>query len=269
MSKNLTLRIIVAIIGIPALIYICLTGGYFLLGFTILLVGIGGYELHGMLRRRNYNVRLYLAIALPTVFIVAAFYDISLFDMAMALFLFHTCLITIDYTRLGNYDLSLFLSEMFARILPVLYLGLLGSYIMEVGKIPVYGGRLLIYAFMITWATDTFAYFGGKNFGRHKFSPTLSPNKTWEGFYSGIFGAIAAGLIARFVLLDLSWSILLLMAIVGSAAGQIGDLFESAIKRHCGVKDSSSILPGHGGILDRFDSYLFAVPVIYLIYTYW
>jgi phosphatidate cytidylyltransferase len=146
---------------------------------------------------------------------------------------------------------------------------LLSSYIIRLDQDSVIGGRLLILIFMIVWAADTAAYFGGKAIGKHKLSETISPKKTWEGFYFGFLGALFAAVVAKLVFLDLSWPKIIVISLLACLFGQIGDLFESAIKRHCGVKDSSSILPGHGGILDRFDSFLFAVPVAYLILYIW
>jgi phosphatidate cytidylyltransferase len=131
------------------------------------------------------------------------------------------------------------------------------------------GGLLLILVFMVVWATDTFAYFGGKMIGRRKLSVSLSPNKTWEGFFFGFIGAALAAIVAKIWFLDISWIEIFVVSIAACFWGQIGDLFESAIKRHCRVKDSSAILPGHGGVLDRFDSFLFAVPAAYYIVIYW
>ncbi len=269
MAKNLILRITVAIFGIPALIFICLKGGYFLLGFSVVLVAIGGYELGAMMKKRGYRPRIFFSVFLPVVFVVAAFYDFHILDVVILSLFIHTILVVIDYTRAGIPDLDPFLGEMFGRLLPVFYLGLLASYIILLGMIPEYGGLMLIFVFIVTWTIDTFAYFGGIIFGKHKLSIVLSPGKTWEGFIFGILGAIVAGVICKLTFLDLSWAKIIVMAIVAGLIGQIGDLFESAVKRHCNVKDSSSILPGHGGVLDRFDSFLFAMPVIYLIFVYW
>lgn len=269
MGKNLALRITVAIFGIPALIYICIKGDYFLLILGILLAVIGGLELGLMLRQRGYRANLALAIILPVLFVIAAFYEYPLLNLVVASFLLHTILNVIDYTRSGKTDLAQFLSEMFGRLLPVFYLGLLSSYIIYLGKIPEWGGYLLVFVFLIVWATDTAAYFGGLALGKHKLSLMLSPNKTWEGFYFGFAGALIAGIFSKLIFLDIGWPEIIVLSLAACLLGQIGDLFESGLKRHCLVKDSSSILPGHGGILDRFDSFLFAVPVVYLIFSYW
>jgi len=170
---------------------------------------------------------------------------------------------------MANLDLSRLSIELCGGVLPVFYLGFLMSFVIKLGLLPEIGGKLVIFTFMIVWATDTAAYFGGKALGKHKLSPVISPNKTWAGFYFGFLGAILTAVVAKSLFLDISWIIIIMMAVGACFLGQIGDLFESAIKRHCQVKDSSELLPGHGGILDRFDSFLFAAPTIYFIAIYW
>ncbi|MDP8239634.1 MAG: phosphatidate cytidylyltransferase [Candidatus Hatepunaea meridiana] len=111
------------------------------------------------------------------------------------------------------------------------------------------------------WVGDTAAYAGGRMMGKHKLAPTISPNKTIEGFIFGFFGAILFSMIwwrLGLVRFDVG----LVVGIAAGLFGQIGDLFESALKRECGVKDSSNLLPGHGGLLDRFDSLLFTAPIV-------
>lgn len=127
-------------------------------------------------------------------------------------------------------------------------------------------GRLVTLAVLIAvWADDTLAYLVGRLVGRHRFSPTLSPKKTWEGFVAGTAGAIFATFVAfydtRHTYLAI-WQAVVLGAVV-AVAGALGDLFESALKRDMEVKDSGRILAGHGGVLDRVDAFLFALPAAY------
>jgi phosphatidate cytidylyltransferase len=126
------------------------------------------------------------------------------------------------------------------------------------------GADLLMMLLVMIWAGDSFAYFVGKSFGRHKLSPVISPNKTWEGAVAGFVFGIVAAVVCKFTFvreLDLMDAIGL-GATVG-VSGQIGDLCESIIKRAVKVKDSGGIIPGHGGMLDRVDSLLFAAPAMY------
>ena len=124
-------------------------------------------------------------------------------------------------------------------------------------------GLIIIWlAFLGTWASDTFAYFAGRAWGKHRIVPNISPNKTLEGFIGGFIGTIVVGVVySHFTGLDMGLGAVL-SVLIGIAA-PLGDLFESKLKRISGVKDSGNILPGHGGVLDRFDSILFVAPVVF------
>ena len=129
------------------------------------------------------------------------------------------------------------------------------------------GLAYVVYALVIVWTTDSGAYFIGRKLGRNKLWPEISPKKTIEGFVGGIVVALISVIIFQWIAnLDISWIALIVVSIVASIFGQLGDLVESAIKRHYGVKDSGNILPGHGGILDRFDSLLFVLPLLYFLH---
>jgi phosphatidate cytidylyltransferase len=127
------------------------------------------------------------------------------------------------------------------------------------------GPRLLLFALVITWAGDTVAYFVGRAIGKHPFAPALSPKKTWEGAVAGFAGSLLVGYAFSWWL-QASVPHLLAMAGVGNVAGQVGDLLESAYKRSAGVKDSGALLPGHGGVLDRIDALILAIPAVWY---YW
>lgn len=125
---------------------------------------------------------------------------------------------------------------------------------------------MMLYALLIVWITDSGAYLIGRKIGKNKLAPHISPNKTWEGSIGGSLSAvIIVGAYLYFVqgAFPYSFSTMLLWTLVFSIGGQLGDLIESAFKRHYGVKDSGKILPGHGGILDRFDSLLFVLPLMH------
>ncbi len=132
------------------------------------------------------------------------------------------------------------------------------------------GVAWIFFLLAIIFAGDTSAFYFGTYFGRHKLSPSVSPGKTIEGSIGGFLANILVGSVFKLFLFPyLSWGICFFFFILIGAAGQVGDLFESALKRMSGVKDSGTILPGHGGILDRIDALLFATPVMYffIIYT--
>lgn len=129
-----------------------------------------------------------------------------------------------------------------------------------------FGVGWVILAFVVTWANDTFAYFAGHAFGRHKLYERISPKKTWEGFAGGALGSIVGVLVSRWLLLpeDLSIGAAIVIGAGGAVLGPLGDLAESMVKRAAGVKDSGRIIPGHGGLLDRIDALLFVGPWIYV-----
>jgi phosphatidate cytidylyltransferase len=129
------------------------------------------------------------------------------------------------------------------------------------------GKYWIVFLFLITWLGDSAAYYGGRKFGSRPLAPTISPGKTIEGSLFGLLGSFSGGILAKFTFLPgvPLWHCLL-AAIICGIIGQIGDLAESILKRYTGVKDSGKLMPGHGGVLDRIDSLLFAGPVFYLYY---
>ena len=154
----------------------------------------------------------------------------------------------------------------------VLYLGVTGACLGWLRTVPddTLGWRLVLLFLATIWLGDSGAYYVGRTFGRHKMSPRISPNKTWEGLAGGTVATLAAAVVlARLLRVDLDWLSVLGMAVILSIAAPVGDLVESLFKRDTGVKDSSGLLPGHGGLLDRTDSVLFAAPPVlgYLLVT--
>lgn len=128
--------------------------------------------------------------------------------------------------------------------------------------------HLLFFALALNWAGDSTAYYVGRAFGRHKLAPIVSPKKSWEGAAGSIVGSVIFGVLyLGYFMPNIAWWNVTLFAVIANVAGQFGDLAESAMKRGADVKDSGNLLPGHGGILDRIDSSLFALPVVYVLYA--
>ncbi|GGA62747.1 phosphatidate cytidylyltransferase [Ornithinibacillus halotolerans] len=150
-------------------------------------------------------------------------------------------------------------------LLAVLYVGMGFFYFLET-RHDSNGLAQIFFALLLIWSTDTGAYFAGRAFGKHKLWPEISPNKTIEGAVGGIILAIIVGIVFDMIY-EFPYNMLTIVfiSVIVSIFGQIGDLVESAFKRHYDVKDSGNILPGHGGILDRFDSAIFVFPVLQLI----
>jgi phosphatidate cytidylyltransferase len=141
------------------------------------------------------------------------------------------------------------------------------SAVIRLHGVDILGPQLLLFTVVMVWVGDTAAYFVGRSLGRWKMAPEISPNKTWEGAIANFLGALFVAAIFGYWM-KLQPAHMLAMAVVGSAAGQIGDLFESAWKRSAGVKDSGTILPGHGGMLDRIDALVLATPAVWYYFEW-
>ncbi|HDA0905634.1 TPA: phosphatidate cytidylyltransferase [Staphylococcus aureus] len=169
--------------------------------------------------------------------------------------------IVLSYTVLSKNRFS-FMDAAFC-LMSVAYVGIGFMFFYETRS---EGLHYILYAFLIVWLTDTGAYLFGKMMGKHKLWPVISPNKTIEGFIGGLFCSLIVPLaMLYFVDFNMNVWILLGVTLILSLFGQLGDLVESGFKRHFGVKDSGRILPGHGGILDRFDSFMFVLPLLNIL----
>ena len=125
------------------------------------------------------------------------------------------------------------------------------------------GSEYIVLLYAVVWSCDGLALYAGRFFGRHKLYPAMSPNKTWEGAAGGLLGGVLAAAVVNYFFEISSYSLVMFLGAAASAAGQAGDLVESMLKRDAGVKDSSALFPGHGGVLDKIDAALFAGPVLY------
>jgi phosphatidate cytidylyltransferase len=153
----------------------------------------------------------------------------------------------------------------------VIPIGLL-HYIVRLGDEPWFPNRsgIVLGMLLLVWTNDTMAYFTGRMLGKHKLFPSISPGKTWEGFIGGVvFSIVAAFLLSKYFI-NYSLTDWIIIALIMSVIGTLGDLFESMIKRNLGVKDSGSLMPGHGGLLDRFDAFIFSIPFVfaYIMFTH-
>lgn len=264
MSKNLARRIIVAIIGIPVLLFVIYRGGIFLYAFCLLVAVLGSWELAAMLLSKNIEIgkRLatLLAITIVSLFQFSSFGEAGLLVTSLLFFLAAT--LKIIETGTVNYT-----SRLAMAILAAVYPGFFISFAILIHRNFASGWIILAFIFVSIWIADTFAYAFGKWLGNKKLAPTVSPNKTWVGFFAAFPGGLIAAIAVHY-LLNTGWALIdwLIAAVAAVFFGQLGDLVESAIKRDCDVKDSSNLLPGHGGVLDRFDSLLFALPAVYFVF---
>ncbi len=147
----------------------------------------------------------------------------------------------------------------------IFYAGWLLSHYVALRDAPD-GRNWVFYALFVTFASDTAAFFAGRAIGKHRMAPNISPKKTWEGAVGGLFGAVVVSLLFLLptpVRVSLTWSVAIVLGLAVSVFGQLGDLVESMFKRNMGAKDSGTLIPGHGGVLDRTDSIAFAGIVVY------
>lgn len=188
--------------------------------------------------------------------------DITL-ELVLFIFVLGMAAIVLESSR----PLADVFSAVSVSVAGVIVIALPFSAVVRLHGVQVIGPRLLLFTLVLVWVGDTAAYFVGRNFGRLKLAPHLSPNKTWEGAAANLFGSLLVGvLFGRWMKIPVVH--MLAMASFGSIAGQVGDIFESAFKRSAGVKDSGTILPGHGGMLDRIDALILAAPAVWYYFEW-
>lgn len=265
--SNTKTRILVSAFGIPFLLSACYLGGYFFLGLVLLIGIISFTEYAALSLNKNSKPNIPVSITAISLIILESYFQfIKSFEVLLLIII-----------------LVLFLTELFrnngsaihnigASISAIFYLGFLPSTLIYLREFYgqsqfVYsnGGLLIIGILATIWVCDSAAFFLGVAFGKHKLFPRVSPNKSWEGAVAGfVFSVIAMIVFKSWFLEFLSWTDAVSIGIIAGTIGQTGDLVESLIKRDANVKDSSQIIPGHGGILDRFDSLLFTAPAVFL-----
>ncbi|MDI6604877.1 MAG: phosphatidate cytidylyltransferase [Thermoanaerobacteraceae bacterium] len=253
-------RIISAAVGLPLIFFIVLKGGVYLQFFLILLSMIGLYEFYNVLKNIDIiPIKIFGYLSILFFYLTENLMDNKDILILITMIIFS---VPIFINRYNIKDVSL-------TIIGIIYV-LFFSYIGKLRELNE-GYLIVWFVFIISWLTDTFAYFTGRFFGKTKLCSILSPNKTLEGAIGGIFGSIFGSIIFTYLFFDkLKISILfvLVLSISGSVVAQVGDLFASSVKRYCHIKDYGNIIPGHGGIIDRFDSILYVAPYVYFMFNY-
>ncbi|MFT5368559.1 MAG: phosphatidate cytidylyltransferase [Candidatus Latescibacterota bacterium] len=259
--SNLVQRVLAAALFGPTLLALFWYGGIPLLLAIGLIVAIGTREFCQMLGAKELHPWTTLAILASLLWCGLAFiYGLNIWSA-----FFPPLFLILLIIALFKGETGWRLANMGGTLLAILYVGLLGSFVILVRNQPTPNSHLLTVLILSgIWASDVAAYFSGRTFGRWHPFPNISPGKTEAGFIGGTIAAVAA--IAwgtqAWALLPLNQG-LMLGLIIGIGA-PVGDLIESMIKRDMGVKDTSALIPGHGGILDRFDSVFFVFPLVYL-----
>jgi len=267
-------RILTAVVVLPFLIASILISWLQPL-FVVLAAAamVGGlFEFYVLAKRRDLKpdaaIGFLCAAALFTIFYFndsGTRSDLSMMQLIPAVLIVFTVASLVAGTLRGApYDKII--ASTGATILGVLYVVLLGGHLVAVrtGFTQPLAADLLSFFFLVLMGADTGAYYVGRAIGKHKLAPAISPGKTWEGLAGGLLAALLMATLAHFWFFrELPLKLGLPLAAVMTLLGILGDLTESALKRSVGAKDAASILPGHGGLLDRLDSLLFNAPLIY------
>jgi phosphatidate cytidylyltransferase len=284
MDSELVRRVGFAAVAIPLVLLIVWYGGLPLAGLLAVAGALGTGELFGLAERGDSHparafgmvtaaaipLVTYLALARPPF--GAAVADAGVYAAALWLLLLLTWVLAARSP--GDRPME----AVAVTLLGVAYTGGLPAFLLLIrhGQLPIQswaGACLVFFPLVVTWVCDTAAMFGGRTFGGPKLAPTVSPGKTRSGTVAGVIGALVVGPVFVawiFPRVGVEMPLWQAMAVAGvlSVAGQVGDLAESLFKRQAGVKDSSRLIPGHGGVLDRLDSLYFVVPVTAAMYRF-
>lgn len=264
-------RVAVIAVGVPCLLVITWRGGIFFLLLVDLLLLLGMREFYALMTAKGY--RPYRALG---IFCGLAFSWYVFRGGAAVSLIVTASLLAIMIGELLRRDMARSLGHIAVTVLGVMYVGWLGSHLVMLRELPgvvgaadALGARLVFFTAAVTWAGDTAAYLFGIAFGRHKLIPRVSPGKTVEGAVGALLGAAAMGLLCSKTFAGFITPLAgLSLGLVAGVFGMLGDLVESLLKRDVGIKDSAALIPGHGGVLDRFDSLLFTAPIMYYYFRF-
>jgi phosphatidate cytidylyltransferase len=288
--SNLAQRVAVGVVAIPVVLLLCMAGGLYFFGFVAIVSALALREFYALADAKGakplvvsgiiggffVNLSFFLpASSQPPdllVVLIVVVVACSLWELS------HnrgSALLNLSTTLFGVLYISLFfgtligIRELFVpAVFPVLRYFPSGAGAPDariVDQIHTWGGYTVISMFATIWICDSAAFHVGAALGKHKLSPRVSPKKSWEGAVAGWICAILTALAAKYLLLDfLPVAGAIVIGVIVGTIGQLGDLTESLMKRDAGVKDSSALIPGHGGVFDRFDSVLLVAPCVYM-----
>ncbi|MDY0234464.1 MAG: phosphatidate cytidylyltransferase [Gudongella sp.] len=249
-------RILSGAIGLILLIIVIFIGGIPLNIAIICLSLISLFELFRAINKIGFKpIYIVAYIATLLIYLRVSYADLTM-NFIITLFIVLLLSLTVLLKNKNLIDVSL-------TLLGILYIPFLLSFLVYLD-----GTKFIWIIFSIAFGTDTFAYLIGSKIGKHKLCPTISPKKSVEGAIGGVIGSIIVTSIYCYIQGIGPWWSVLILSIIGSIASQLGDLTASRIKRYTGIKDFGKIMPGHGGMLDRFDSIIFASPVVYYYVAY-
>lgn len=264
MSNGLQ-RILTALVAVPLVIGLMYLGGVPFVALVLFIALLAQHELYGMAQAAGMRPLIWPGLALGAVVVA---HTLVPFWMAWALLGVVGLICATPFLK-GDDPLHRIAVTLFGVIYPAGLLGLLTDVRLGGGFDDRTAFWLTLVIFLLIWAADVGAYYAGRSLGRRPLFPSVSPKKTWEGFIGGVVLTLLVAVGVKVWLLpQLGWLDVAVFTLIGGVVGPLGDLTESRIKRAVGVKDSGTLLPGHGGMLDRFDAMVVTVPLYYLYLTY-
>lgn len=288
--SNLTQRILVALIGIPLVIFIVMSKPTAFFGLILILAGIGAHEYYGFAKAKSYIPQTSVGVALSVLIAMTfgkfrlnallsniniSIISLNIESLTVILILGLLTIFTIELFRGYTNPIENIATTFFGALYCGICIGsVYGIYeyfsIKNIGvdNFSYFNPGLFVVAILASiWLCDSAAYFAGRAFGKHKLLERVSPGKTWEGAIAGFIICVAVWIAAPKIFYSLSVIPMvhfIVFGIIAGSVGQIGDLCKSILKRDAKVKDSSNLIPGHGGVIDRLDSLMFVCPVILL-----
>ncbi len=264
-------RLVVIVFGVPCLYVITDRGGLFFLLLVDLIILLGLNEFYDLMAAKGYQPSRWLGAGGGVAVSLHVFRGGPAVTLIVTLFL-----LAVMVRELLRPDVHRALTNSAVTVLGVMYVGWLGSHLVmlrelpaNLGADPALGARLVFYLALVVWSCDTAAFLVGIAMGRHKLLPRVSPGKTMEGAAGGLVGGAVVGYLCAAGFLPFMTTFAgAVLGVVTAFVAQLGDLVESMFKRDAGTKDSARLLPGHGGVLDRMDSLLFAAPLVYYYCRY-
>ncbi|MBE3557866.1 MAG: phosphatidate cytidylyltransferase [Ktedonobacteraceae bacterium] len=273
--QSVALRWLTASVMIPVVLLVALLGGWWAFAAVLLVVVLGTLELDRMMRQAGHRPLLWISLGLGAVLLVAAMLPaqrLALLEYGLA-----GAVLAAFFSLLFRKQQDGAVTDWALTLAIPLYIGLpMSFFLLFRGYEPALtwnngfalswprGFLWILTVFLGVWGFDSAAFFSGRYFGRHRLAPRVSPAKTWEGVLGGFVLSITASLLITVGPLGLPWYLAVVLGILIGTAATLGDLAESLIKRQMHVKDSGQLVPGHGGLLDRIDSLLFAVVIVYM-----
>ncbi len=254
-------RLLTALVAVPLIIFIILffktVGVLFIIS---LVVVVSLYEYFSFLYHDKINIQIIAHILLGLMFPLAFFFGFPDLVLPVIAFVF---ILVMAFSLFQVTDPKKKAENLFIRVFGIFYVAFLLSFLIPISELDL-GVKWVILAIAVNFMTDAGGYFAGRLFGRHKLHPVVSPKKTVEGSVGGVLICIISILLCKYIFFnELGYLDVLAVGFGGSVLAILGDLVESLIKRGFAVKDAGGLLPGHGGFLDRIDSFVFTLPYIY------